>query len=329
MALFIFPLSTTHAGVLANFTGKVKSIFLPADESVDEKTATSQTMPALKAIVVEELAVGGDGTDEAKNDTTDSLSAVTGPLRVSTEQIVYPADDTISVYEVKKGDSLASIAGLFNVTKNTIIWANDLKSEKISPGDTLVILPVTGIKYTAKKGDTVASIAKKYKGDADDISSYNGISKTKELAAGDVIIVPEGELAATLTSPTIVKKAKSYLATTPIGFLVRPLVGGIKTQGIHGNNGIDIGVSRGTSIVAAAAGSVLVAKSSGYNGGYGQMIVLSHANGIQTVYAHLSSVHVSPGQTVEQGQVIGASGNTGRSSGPHLHFEVRGAKNPF
>jgi murein DD-endopeptidase MepM/ murein hydrolase activator NlpD len=74
---------------------------------------------------------------------------------------------------------------------------------------------------------------------------------------------------------------------------------------------------------------VLIADDYGYNGGYGQYVVISHDNGTQTLYAHMSSVSVSVGQRVFQGQVIGTLGNSGRSTGPHVHFEVRGAKNPF
>jgi murein DD-endopeptidase MepM/ murein hydrolase activator NlpD len=106
---------------------------------------------------------------------------------------------------------------------------------------------------------------------------------------------------------------------------------GIRTQGLHGANAVDIGVPVGTSVVASASGKVITAKYGEGNpwfGGYGNHIVIEHSNGIQTLYAHLSGVAVSVGDIVSQGERIGSSGNTGRSTGPHLHFEVRGAKNP-
>jgi murein DD-endopeptidase MepM/ murein hydrolase activator NlpD len=106
-------------------------------------------------------------------------------------------------------------------------------------------------------------------------------------------------------------------------------VGGVKTQGLHGYNGIDIGAAAGTSIVAAAPGTVIIARSGGWNGGYGSYVVVQHGNGTQTLYAHASSVLVSQGQQVTQGQAIARVGATGRATGNHLHFEVRGAKNPF
>jgi len=81
--------------------------------------------------------------------------------------------------------------------------------------------------------------------------------------------------------------------------------------------------------MASAAGEVIIAREGGYNGGYGSYVVVRHDNGTQTLYAHMSQVDAYSGQEVAQGQVIGYVGSTGRSTGPHLHFEIRGAKNPF
>ena len=110
---------------------------------------------------------------------------------------------------------------------------------------------------------------------------------------------------------------------------MRPIVGGRKSQGIHGYNAVDLAAPTGTPIIASASGKVIIARSSGYNGGYGLYVVISHPNGTQTLYAHMSKVNVSVGRFVERGEIIGAVGNTGKSTGPHLHFEVRGARNPF
>lgn len=334
-----------HAGVLSSFTGKVKAVFLGSPEAQTAGDAgTSQTMPVFKPVVVAS-ADEADSFDASSSDA--SLSATTGALRVSTEDVVFPVDDSISLYEVKKGDTLATVAKLFGVSKNTIMWANDLKSETLTPGQSIIILPITGVRHTVKSGDTIASIAKKYKGDVDDIAKYNGVAPDAKLAANDVIIVPEGEIAAptiatvkkTITKvtyglssgsvSTYEKLLDTYSASTPPGFLIRPISGGRKSQGLHGHNGVDLAANIGTPVVASGSGTIISAKSSGYNGGYGQMIIISHAGNIQTVYGHLSRVDVVVGQTVAQGEVIGAVGNSGKSTGPHLHFEVRGAKNPF
>ncbi len=336
LALFVAILqpNPTHAGVFSDFTGKVRAIFLPGSLDQTEVSPTTQNMSVMRPVVVDDEDLNGAILDETPS--ADLLSATSGSLRVSTEQIDFPTNDTISVYEVKKGDNLSTVAKLFGVSKNTIIWANDLKSESLTPGSTLVILPMTGIKHTIKKGDTLSSIAKKYKADAADIGKFNGLSPDDDLAVGDTILVPEGEITVTVTKKTssgkVVVTGKlldSYNSSAPEGFFVRPLIGGRKTQGLHGHNGVDYGAPMGSPVVASASGRVILAKVGGYNGGYGNMIIIAHDGGIQTVYAHLSKVNVVTGQSVSQGQTIGTVGNTGKSTGPHLHFEVRGAKNPF
>lgn len=291
-------------------------------------------MELFKPTIVTDIATTAESNT---NDDSESLSAVSGSLRLSTEDIDFPVSDAISVYEVKKGDTLATVAKLFGVSKNTIMWANDLKSQTITPGDTLLILPMTGIKHIVKKGDTVASVAKKYKADMGDIAKFNGIDADTGLAVGDIILVPDGEIEVISQPKQKSKKngkvstkiLNTYSYSAPSGFLVRPVINGRRSQGIHGHNGIDIAATPGTPIVAAATGRVIVARASGYNGGYGSMVIITHDNGVQTVYAHLRAVYITTGAQVEQGQVIGEVGNTGRSTGPHLHFEVRGAKNPF
>lgn len=330
--LFLFYPNVTHAGAFSDFTERVKGIFIKEEDILVPLSGTSQTMSLFKPVVVEALgATDAQDVDE----TSDSLQATSGSLRVSTEDIEFPTSDTISVYEVKKGDTLGTIAKLFGVSKNTIMWANDMKSQNITPGDTLLILPISGIKHTVKKGETIKSIAKRYKADEGDIAKFNGISSDTDLALGDIVLVPDGEIE--IAQPTKSKNGKmvktkilnSYSYTAPSGFLIRPVNGGRKSQGIHGHNGIDIAATPGTPVMAAADGRVIVARSGGYNGGYGSMVIMTHDNGVQTVYAHLRAVYVTSGQTISQGTIIGELGNTGRSTGPHLHFEVRGAKNPF
>lgn len=289
-------------------------------------------MSLFKPTVVDAASISAEADD---NQDSDVMQATSGSLRVSTEDIDFPVSDTISVYEVKKGDTLATVAKLFNVSKNTIMWANDLKSQSLVPGETLVILPMTGIKHVVKNGDTVKSLARKYKADEGDIAKFNGIADDAELTLGETLLIPDGEISVVAQPPKTKKglaKSKilnTYSFTAPNGFLVRPMSGGRKSQGIHGHNGIDIAGTPGTPIVASAGGRVIVARSGGYNGGYGSMVIMTHDNGVQTVYAHLRAVYVTSGQTLQQGQQIGELGNTGRSTGPHLHFEVRGAKNPF
>lgn len=315
---------------VSSFTERVKSIFIQkAEEEPVESTA--QTMALFKPNVVE-YATTASSAEELGEDAS-ALKVVSGPMRISTEDIDFPSSDEISVYEVKKGDTIQDVAKLFNVSVNTIMWANNLSSRTLKSGDILIILPITGIKYTVKKGDTIKTLAKKYKADVGDIAKYNGMPEDGALAVGDTVIIPDGEIE--VIQPVKTKATKKpkildfYANSTPSGLLVRPVVGGRKTQGIHGHNGIDIAATPGTPVVASGNGRVIAARVGGYNGGYGNMVVISHDGGVQTVYAHLREVNVSQGEVVTQGQIIGGVGNTGRSTGPHLHFEVRGAKNPF
>lgn len=257
-----------------------------------------------------------------------ALLADAGPLGTIADIEDVPVSDQISLYVVREGDTLTQIAQMFGVSVNTILWANDLpRGTQIRKDQTLVILPVSGVRHKVVKGDTVKSIAKHYEADVSEIASFNGIDESHPLAIGKTIIVPDGEIA-----PTPVRAGKPVIAgggRSVGGFFSAPLVRYKKTQGLHGYNGVDLAAPYGTQILAAAPGVVIVSRSGGWNGGYGNYVVIKHSNGTQTLYAHNATNIVAQGQSVERGQVIGTVGNTGRSTGTHLHFEVRGAKNPF
>jgi LysM repeat protein len=244
----------------------------------------------------------------------------------SSSLIYKPKSDQINVYVVREGDTLSQIAEMYDVSVNTIKWSNNLTSNTLKEGEVLVILPISGVKHMVAKGDTLASIAKKYKGDIDEIAAYNNIDKGSPLASGSIVIVPDGEVVNIPYSGS----GSSGGTKEYVGYYMRPIVGGRKTQGIHGYNGVDIGGTPvGTPILAAADGQVIVSRMGGWNGGYGNYIVIKHSNGTQTLYAHTSKNNVTVGDSVNQGNIIGLVGSTGKSTGPHLHFEIRGAKNPF
>ncbi|KND51513.1 MAG: putative peptidase [Parcubacteria bacterium C7867-007] len=248
---------------------------------------------------------------------------------------------SISVYVVKEGDSLSKIAESFGVSTNTILWANDLTIKStIRPGMSLVILPTSGVKHKVASGETLASIAKKFNASTQEIATFNGLGTDATLKAGSEIIIPGGEIsvavktpAKTTTKTATTKASSSTKATSSVstsGYFTNPVPGGILSQGVHGNNGVDISAPSGTPIYAAAAGSVIISKADGaWNGGYGSYVVISHANGSQTLYAHMSKDVASVGERVAAGALIGYVGATGQATGNHLHFEVRSAKNPF
>ncbi len=329
----------------ASLGSRVSSFFANTTEAADApnnkisvRTISSQNVSLLSA------AFNSDPTSTESKDINivsgSALMAEAGPLGTILDVEDLSVDsDTISVYVVRSGDTLQKIANMFDVSVNTIVWGNDLKGPKnIKVGQELIILPVSGIKYTIKKGDTLSSLAKKYKGDADEILRFNNLEKGQKLTIGDEIIIPNGEILATapINGIHLINKIiKTYIdeAIDSAAYYIRPVVYGRKTQGIHGKNGIDIAsdcrcVGR-EKLLASAAGNVLIAKAGGWNGGYGNYVVISHPNGTQTLYGHMHTVSVYPGEVISQGEVIGTIGSSGNSTGPHLHFEIRGAKNPF
>jgi LysM repeat protein len=296
------------------------------------RQSNSQTIPLLRAALNPDPNPSKGGGDIAVVGGNALVYEVgpSGTLANIDKNIL--KSDQISLYVVREGDSLSAIAHMFGVSKNTIIWANDIKrGSLITMGQTLIILPVSGVTHTVRAGDTLATIAKKYGGNMEEISSFNNFDPGTALAAGSEVIIPDGEIVTVPPSrQTSLPKAQGGKSGLPAysGYFMRP-VDGVKTQGIHGYNGVDIAAAPGSQIVAAAAGEVLIARSGGWNGGYGNYIVVKHENGTQTLYAHTARNLVAVGESVVQGQVIAYVGSTGKSTGPHLHFEVRGAVNPF
>jgi len=279
------------------------------------------------ALLVAVVAPLGNNISYIPEVKDNALVSNIGPAG-SVSEIPKIVSDQISTYVVRSGDTLSQIAEMFNVTVNTIKWGNNLPSNILKVGETLVILPISGVKHVVVKKDTLSSIAKKYKGDMNEIIVYNDLKKGDSLKVGSVIIIPDGEIStpsyASYLSPSGSSGIKEYK-----GYYLRPIVGGRKTQGIHGHNAVDLATSVGAPILASADGKVIISKFGGWNGGYGNYVVLRHKNGTQTLYAHNSRNKVSVGETVKQGQVIAFIGTTGKSTGPHVHFEIRGARNPF
>ncbi len=306
-----------------------------ASASVEQN---SQTMQILSAATNSNPNPSVGGGDISVVDNS-ALVPQSGPSGTSADIEARPVSSSVSVYVVRAGDNLSTIAEMHGVSVNTIKWANDLPSGTIHEGQELVILPVSGVRHRVASGDTVASLAKKYSAEADEILAHNDISG--DLAVGQEILIPNGTIA---VAPSVKIAAKARVSSgsgagatvaaggpaASAGYYGWPVAGGIITQGIHGYNGIDIGAPNGTPIYAAAAGTVVVAiGNGGYNGGYGNYVVVQHGNGTQTLYAHMTSVQTSSGAIVGKGAQIGTVGNTGKSTGNHLHFEVRGAANPF
>lgn len=233
-------------------------------------------------------------------------------------------------YKIEEGDTISGIAQKFGISIDTIRWVNDLESiTSIKPGQVIKVPPVSGVVHKVKKGDTVYSVSKYYNTDAQGIVDYPFNTfindETFALAVGQIIIVPDGvmpKIQQWSPSTYVVQKTPNAGTVVASGVFVWP-TSGIISQGFKWyHRAIDIANAVGTPILAADAGTVTIV---GWpdNSGYGNRVVIDHGNGYITVYGHMSKVHVVAGQTVKRGDTIGLMGSTGRSTGPHCHFEIR------
>lgn len=339
-----------QASIISSFFGDNVYASTPSID-YSQTNKTSGTMSLLQANVSPSLIIEDKNKKDEKqkaglidenldiNIVSDTaILPATGPMGVyDGKELVDSSLLETSVYVVRKGDSISQIAEMFEVSVNTILWANDMKKgEKLKEGDVLFILPVSGLEHTVAKGQTLQSIAKLYKADVNDIAFYNNLGIDAKLAVGDELIIPDAIKAEESDKPVknlndSIAKDKKYYETHPVknlvGYFINPVPGYRKSQGIHDKNAVDLAIPKGTPIRAAAAGKVILARN-GYNGGYGNLVIILHPNGVETLYAHQSKIATTTGAQVAQGQIIGYVGSTGRSTGPHLHFEVHGARNP-
>lgn len=272
--------------------------------------------------------------------TTDMNSSLVG-IQLSESALKRMPRDKIIDYQVEAGDVISTIAQKFSISVQTILWSNDLTYYSlIKPGITLKILPTTGLLHKVQRGDNLSAIAKKYQADADKILSYNKLASAEEIAIDQDLIIPDGIKPATAKSTVTYNRpsqsgnsntvpAKASVINTGTKLLWPTAAKRISQYFSWRHSGLDIAGPVGTAIYAAESGTV---ETAGWNkGGYGYYIIINHGNGMRTLYGHASKLYVSAGQKVTRGQTIMAMGSTGRSTGPHLHFEVRigGFKNPL
>lgn len=253
-----------------------------------------------------------------------------------------PTSNRVEVlqYEVQPGDVLGTIATQFGLQVETILSANNLTARSyIRPGQKLTILPVDGVVHTVVKGDTLSKISRLYTANTEQIVDFNDLEESgSTLTLGDQLIVPGGIKPRPISVPTpvqtsvVVGKPDAISAITPpppsveapagVGY-IWPTGATIITQyfGLR-HTGVDIAGKQGLPIYATKAGTVITSQC-GWNGGYGCYIKIDHGGGIVSWYGHASVMYVEVGDVVAQGETIALVGNTGRSTGPHLHFEIR------
>ncbi len=236
-----------------------------------------------------------------------------------------PEDDYVelfySVYRVKESDMIGTIADTFNITQDTIISVNNIKNSRLLQiGQYLRIPTIPGIMYTAKSNDeTIESIAQKYEVSSDKIAFVNEMNIGEAVTAGDSIFIPDGQLSWVerqeingdlFTRPL----RRSYYISSYYGYRTNPF-----TQKRSFHTGLDMVAPHGTPIYASLAGTVTVA---GWSNVLGNYVVVRHHSGYTSTYAHMSKINVRRGAWVETYTKLGEIGNTGMSTGAHLHFSV-------
>ncbi len=259
-------------------------------------------------------------------------------------------------YTVLEGDSIFGISKEFGVTPESILWANfDLLNDDptfLAPGWSLTIPPTNGVYYKWKEDDTLQKVAEKFRVNVEDIASWagNGMEVTNpQVTDQEYLMIPGGyrDLVQWIIPMEFAPRSGvtrviagpggcSTQATGPIGsYNYMFPVGNHSLSGFDYSNyhrGIDLAAGEGSAVVASDSGTVIY---SGWNdSGYGWLVVIDHNNGDETLYAHLleGSLAFACGQSVYQGQFIALSGNSGKSTGGHLHFEIRrngGFLNPW
>jgi murein DD-endopeptidase MepM/ murein hydrolase activator NlpD len=235
-------------------------------------------------------------------------------------------------YTVKTGDTLESIGAEHGISASAIAASNGISQDSIiREGQEIAFPSVKGIVYKVRKGDTLWDIATTYDINVDDIASINGMGSGDSVSIGQQIIIPGAEKLKTEKVPVkiVVSKTKTAVKVASRGGSVSskglwpvsgPVTSGFGSRWGRLHKGIDIGVPIGTNVKAFKSGTV---EYSGWANSFGNLIIINHGGGLKTYYGHNSKLLVKAGQVVTKGQHIAESGNTGDSTGPHCHFEIR------
>lgn len=258
--------------------------------------------------------------------TTTENNYINGFYETLADDDTLEGDGTIGIeydeYEIKAGDNLTSLSLKIGATMDTIVSVNKISNaNRLRPGDKLVIPNRNGLLYTLNKNETLEDVSEKYDVSVQRIISFNRIENPDAVATGDNLFLP----GARYTLDERIEKFGQIFnlpldritrVSSNFGYRIHPIT---KVRTLH--RGIDFPGALNTPVYAARAGTVTFAGYSG--GGFGNLVIIRHKDGYTTYYGHLNSVTTSAGRKVGVGSLIGRMGSTGRSTGSHLHLEIR------
>lgn len=296
----------------------------PEQQVYLENLSILKNQPSAKMVSADELEAIADQENLVQNN-----NILIKPDLVATKK-VKQSRDSIIYYAVETGDTISTIAAKFDISVNTILWENNLSAYSlIRPSDKLAILQVSGITYKVKSGDTIDNIAKNFNVESSAILEINKLANNNRLRIGDQLIIPGGKKNSYAKQPVVHYNGLTAITDLLKPKAIKPLKGNkmswptvgyrITQYYSWGHHAIDIANKVGTPIYAADAGTIEIL---GWQRGYGNTIVINHGGGKKTRYGHMSKFYAKKGQFVDKGEAIAAMGSTGRSTGPHLHFEI-------
>jgi murein DD-endopeptidase MepM/ murein hydrolase activator NlpD len=333
--------ATAHLTIIALALTAImlSGVGLPSPQAAVGSSFESQIDAAVELEVTPSPTPAGD-TGWYASSELDTISREPDPHTSFPER----ARAQVVTYTIRQDDNIFNIAAQFGLEPQTIVWSNRETIQDapwlIQPGMELFILPVDGVYHTVRAGETVESIADEYDADPDALyNDWNALEEGQRLREGMLLVVPDGQGEEVTWKPPEpsyassssqysygVCQGTSFTGPGANGWFVLP-TGSTRVSGWYFHDprnpthiGLDYACDSGDPIYAADNGVVTI---SGWNGGYGNMVQISHGNGYVTRYGHFSQLAVGCGQPVYQGDLLGYCGTTGWSTGPHLHFEIR------
>lgn len=305
------PVERPKSGLAVREVRNVDTLIAIAQQFPVEGRARREATPLMDP---DPLRVGQRPVLPSPREVLDEIRRGGAPAGTGVPTEAQPEGAGRAIHMVKPGEFLKKIAGQYGVDVQTLLSVNPTLNPRrpLQPGQRLWVVSRKGVMHTVQKGESLARVAHAYRVSPEAIRQANPVVAQKGILAGDEIFVPGGS---SRTPPTAYIWPVQGRLTDGYGYREHPISG---ENTFH--QGIDIAVPLGRTFVAARSGRAIF---SGWKGNFGRTIIIDHEDGDWTVYAHNSANLVKEGQYVKRGEVIGRVGDTGSTTGPNLHFEVR------